>query len=126
MEKRRLLPSRKRKILLIFAAIVICLALLIIVSEGGVDGKGWVFILILIAAVISQFINMLPGASWLELDEKGLTIRNLFRERSYSWNDIDEFRIKFVRFNKVSVFDFVNEAKNRHPLDTEPFPNSMA
>ena len=51
------------------------------------------FIAILITAA-----SLIPGAMSLKLSSQGFTIRNWFKEESFRWSDVKEFRIITYRY----------------------------
>ncbi len=42
---------------------------------------------------VFDFIQMLPGASWLALDRYGFTYSLAYKKTTYLWNDVQNFRI---------------------------------
>lgn len=58
-------------------------------------------------------IQILPGSSYLRLEETGFTFCNLFRKTSIPWSDINEFTVVTPRKSGLSThrmvgFDFVS------------------
>jgi hypothetical protein len=77
--------------------------------------RGWSAIVFFGLGAAALAVNLLPGSSYLLLEEGGLTVCNVFRKTFYSWNDIAEFlpievgtkTMVGVRFNenyKASAF----------------------
>jgi hypothetical protein len=52
---------------------------------------GWLSLIRTLAAM-AYGISLLTGASCLKLDPTGFTIRSWFREKTFRWTDIAEFR----------------------------------
>jgi hypothetical protein len=56
--------------------------------------------------VVVCLLQFLPRSSFLRLDGEGFTIRTLYRERTYRWEDVDTFGVTVVSFNKMVGFNF--------------------
>ncbi len=50
-------------------------------------------------------INLIPGSSYLKIDEKGIEMKNLFRITFIPWEAVNAFKTKWIAFNKLVVFD---------------------
>ncbi|SMP30876.1 PH domain-containing protein [Chryseobacterium profundimaris] len=50
-------------------------------------------------------LNLIPGSSYLKIDEKGIEMKNLFRTTFIPWQAVDSFNAKWIAFNKLVVFD---------------------
>lgn len=50
-------------------------------------------------------LNLIPGSSYLKIDEKGIEMKNLFRTTFIPWQAVNSFGTKWVAFNKLVVFD---------------------
>ena len=46
-------------------------------------------------------LNMLPNGSYLQLTEKGFTVRKAFRLRSYAWDEVGEFGVSQIGLRKM-------------------------
>ena len=57
------------------------------------DKFGWFFIILFGLGVFAPGLLLLPGASWLELDEKGFTLCLSFRPDRYLWSHITELAV---------------------------------
>src|ERR1700676_1257387 len=49
-------------------------------------------------------ITLLPGASWLRLDEKGFEFTRFFRTTRFHWSDVGDFGVWTFRSNNLVVF----------------------
>jgi hypothetical protein len=57
---------------------------------------GWIATLFFGLGLIISIITMLPGASSLTLSVDGFAIRQMFRDRIFSWTDADNFAVVTV------------------------------
>ena len=51
----------------------------------------WAAIVFFGLGVLVAIVNVLPGGSYLELDQRGFTMCNLFRKTFHRWEDLAEF-----------------------------------
>jgi hypothetical protein len=81
-----LYPSPRRLGLLFFS----CLLFLTLTTRhrGGVMPAFICFLGVLVYA-----LPLLPGAAWLKLNSQGFTARNWFKEETFRWTDIKEFKL---------------------------------
>ncbi|WP_435523467.1 PH domain-containing protein [Chryseobacterium indoltheticum] len=64
---------------------------------------------------------MIPNASYLKIDERGIEMKNLFKTTSIPWQAVSGFKTKFIFVNKLVTFTIdekllensKNERKNR-------------
>jgi hypothetical protein len=52
-------------------------------------------------------LQLLPGSSYLQIDDTGLTFSSLFRKTSVRWSDVDEFFVVTLRQSGLSVLKMV-------------------
>jgi hypothetical protein len=57
-------------------------------------------------------MSLLPGGSWLQLDENGLTISILFRKRKFFWSEVSDFSIFRIRATNLVVFNVATPRPN--------------
>jgi len=50
-------------------------------------------------------LNLVPGSSYLKIDEKGIEMKNLFRTTFIPWQAVSSFETKWVAFNKLVIFN---------------------
>ena len=50
-------------------------------------------------------LNLIPGSSYLKIDEKGIEMKNLFRTTFIPWQAVSSFETKWVAFNKLVIFN---------------------
>lgn len=91
IEKIQLFPS-KRRIWLGFTASILLVGLACVMVRNG-HMYGWFLIVFFSLGVIAPGILLLPGASWLQLDEEGFTLCMLFRPDRYLWSQISEISV---------------------------------
>src|SRR5258708_9377005 len=46
-----------------------------------------------VVGVIMSSVSVVPGAAWLKLDSQGFTVRYWFKDNTYRWIDIKEFKL---------------------------------
>jgi hypothetical protein len=87
---------------------LICLGFAILgwwlVRDG--DEMGWLSVIFFGLGSIVMGIQMVPGASWLDLDDAGFTFCSLFRTHRCMWTDIQEFGIITIKRKKMVAFNF--------------------
>lgn len=49
-------------------------------------------------------INMIPNASYLKIDERGIEMKNLFKTTFIPWQAVSGFKTKFIFVNKLVTF----------------------
>jgi hypothetical protein len=89
--ERCLYPSRRRVGLLFFVC-VLWIVLTATSSRTGHSGGG-LLSLICVFGVIMSAVSLVPGAAWLKLDSQGFTVRHWFKDDTYRWTDIKEFKL---------------------------------
>ena len=52
-------------------------------------------------------IQLVPGSTYLSLDERGFTVRNLFRTSFMPWSAVDRFFVVTLRSTGMKVRDMV-------------------
>src|SRR3982750_141919 len=60
-------------------------------QAGWRASVAWAAIVFFGLGVIVAIVNLLPGGSYLELDQRGFTMCNLFRKTFHRWEDVAEF-----------------------------------
>ena len=51
-------------------------------------------------------LQFLPQSSFLRLHADGFTVRTLYREATYRWEDVDTFGVMVVRLHKMVGFNY--------------------
>lgn len=70
-------------------------------------------------------INLIPGSSYLKIDEKGIEMKNLFRITFIPWEAVHTFKTKWIVFNKLVVFDLNKSlVDNKMKLRQGGFPDT--
>ena len=67
---------------------------------------GWLAVGFFGICALAFIITLIPGSSYLKLDEAGFEIRTLFRKESYRWEDIERFGWGKIGRNKMVVLNF--------------------
>ena len=91
--ERCLYPRRRPALLLFYCFLWIVLTGIPSRHSGGA-------MLSFICAVCIIMFNawLVPGAAWLKLDSQGFTVRYWFKENTYRWTDIKEFKLITHRY----------------------------
>jgi hypothetical protein len=94
--ERYLYPSRGR-----LKALVVLFILWLMFTAASTptrrSGAGMLGFLCLLGLILSAS-SLVPGATWLKLDSNGFTVRFWFRENTYRWIDIKEFKVMTYRW----------------------------
>jgi hypothetical protein len=113
-EERVLRPGRVKSLLMLgvsltFVAVGL-LGLLWPRADGAAEEEErwamWACVVFFGLGVIVCVLQFLPRSSFLRLGPEGFTIRALYRERTYRWEDVDTFGVTQVSFNKMVGFNF--------------------
>jgi hypothetical protein len=96
-------PSRRKWILILLIAIGFTAGGVWMVGRG--DTAGWFVAGFFGLCAISAVVALLPGANGLKLDRDGFAIIQLFRNRSYRWQDATGFATTRITGQKMVVFD---------------------
>lgn len=84
------------------------------------DFVGWLVAGFFFLALAVSAVQLLPGASYLRIDDHGMEYRSLFRLRRFAWSELEGFG-----FYRQSGQDFVG-FKYRRPPSTAAVRASMA
>jgi hypothetical protein len=111
---RTLYPKKSTAVwLLLLCSAFVVAGLFVGKREGWIAYAGAGFFALGIPVAIVQ---LLPGSSYLRIDAKGITFRNMFRDTSVLWSDVEEFFVvtmtqkgipvrKMVGLNYVPSYD---------------------
>lgn len=55
----------------------------------------------------ASLLQFLPQSSFLRLHADGFTVRTLYREATYRWEDVDPFGVVAIRHNRMVGFNYV-------------------
>jgi hypothetical protein len=91
IKKIRFVPSKRRIWLGCIASSLLVVLGCVVVNNG--DKFGWFLIIVFGLGVFAPGLLLLPGASWLELDEDGFTLCLSFRPDRYLWSHITEMAV---------------------------------
>jgi hypothetical protein len=88
---RVLSPSRWR------AGLAVFFGLMFLPSFAGAGGLVGALIGLAVLAIFG--IRLLPGASYLKIDDHGFTVRSIFRDHhQFQWKDIEGFKVITMRY----------------------------
>lgn len=94
--------------ILVFCAALAAIGLLMILDR---DARGWFVAPVFFIGFLVGFGALLPGSSYLKLDQAGLTCSSLFRKSFLRWEEISEFGIAYAGLHKLVGFNFANPQK---------------
>ena len=89
------LYPRRRLGLLFF---VCFLWIVVTATSSRHSGGGMVSFICALIVIVSNGVSLVPGAAWLKLDSQGFTVRYWFRDNTYRWTDIKEFKLITYRY----------------------------
>ena len=89
-DELKLFPSKRRMIMLIAGSAVFTVGGIGMITSG--DTMGWFVAIFFGLCVVVGIVNILPNASHLHLTQDGFEIKSLFKARSYSWDNVHDFR----------------------------------
>jgi hypothetical protein len=94
--ERCLYPSRRRVGLLVFG----CFLLIILTATSARNRRsgGAMLSFLCVIGVIMSSVSLVPGAAWLKLDSQGFRVRYWFKDNTYRWTDIKEFKLITYRY----------------------------
>jgi hypothetical protein len=112
--ERVLRPSRLKWLLVLaisFTFVGAGLTALLWPSPPGAPQKEdawvmWVGVGFFGLCAVASALQFLPQSSCLRLGAEGFTIRSLFREQTYRWEDVDTFGVTLVGLNRMVGFNF--------------------
>ena len=116
--ERCLYPSRRRVGLLVFGCFL--LIMLTATSARNRRSGGAMLSFLCVIGVIMSSVSLVPGAAWLKLDSQGFTVRYWFKEETYRWIDVKEFKLITHRYMLIPIrrsvgFTF-SESYPRNPI----------
>ena len=103
----KLRPRRTKLLVLTGVAAAFCAIGLLMIRDG--DSRGWFCLGFFSLCALIFLVQLVPGASYLKLDARGLTVRSLFRSTSYTWSEIVAFAPGRVGGNPGVVFNLTPE-----------------
>ena len=75
MKPRKLIPSKGKSILLFCSCMVLAIASTLTIKRDVMD---WLGVLLCVSGAVFFALQLLPGSSWLQLDNDGFTICNFY------------------------------------------------
>ena len=78
----------------------ICLlAIVVTASSARLRHSGGAMLTFLCAfGVVMSSVSLWPNAAWLKLDSQGFTVRYWYKENTYRWIDVKEFKLITYRY----------------------------
>ena len=96
MEEKVLYPSRVRAILLTLVCLFVC-----------VIAPGFMRVICGLGACVFAS-SLVSNSAWLKLNADGFVVKNLFREESYKWSDIESFVLITKRYlGVIPIYRYV-------------------
>jgi hypothetical protein len=97
-------PSRLKFFALATGSLIFLLIGIWMIVDG--EWKGWFVTIFALVCLAVFIVAMLPGATYLALDDVGFTVCSLHRLRRYRWIDVGEFVAVQLTYNKMVMFNF--------------------
>lgn len=108
-------PQKTKWILVLLGSVVFTLAGVLVINDNTVIK--WTTIIFFGLCSTVSAINLIPGASYLYLNETGFEICSLFRKHKFEWRDISRLEIiKAANVQKIIVFNFVGDKAQKTNL----------
>lgn len=106
-------PSRKRTVVLLLVSTLFLLAGVGMIRDGKPTGYfvAGVFALCWVAFAL----QLHPKASYLHLAPEGFTFCSLFRAHTVRWDDVREFGVVSISFNRMVTWNFTPEYRATKP-----------
>jgi hypothetical protein len=104
-ETIRFYPSRMNWIVGTLACAIMTAASIWVIADG--NWFGYVGTAFFGLGLVVSLLLLWPSSSFLELDDSGLLIRNLFRDSRFSWTAIEIFEARRLGVRKMVTFKFV-------------------
>ena len=103
-ETIRLYPSRTTWIVGTLASAIMTAASIWVVADG--NWFGYVGTAFFGLGLVVSLILLWPNSSFLQLDDSGFLIRNLFRDSRMSWTDVEIFEARRLGARKMVTLKF--------------------
>jgi hypothetical protein len=97
-------PNRLKFFALAMGSLIFLLIGIWMIVDG--EWKGWFVTIFALVCLAVFIVAMLPGATYLALDDVGFTVCSLHRVRRYRWIDVGEFVAVKLTHNKMVMFNF--------------------
>lgn len=94
------------------SAVLLLLGSSIFVAGGiwmGITGDwiGYLCAAFFALGILVATVKLIPGSTYLQLDQSGFTFCNMFKKTTTPWSVIDSFFVITIHHNKMVVFNFV-------------------
>lgn len=110
-DELKLFPSKRRMIMLIVGSAVFTVGGISMITSG--DPMGWCVALFFGLCMVVGIVNVLPNASHLHLTRDGFEVKSLFKARTFSWDEVYDFRVYDASdTSKLVGFDLADS----HPM----------
>jgi hypothetical protein len=109
-------PSKRKTLLYLLLCLALTVMAAFMIATGG-GAMGWVGLILFGLGALTLVVQLMPGASYLNLTPDGFIICSLFRKWPLiRWAEVSEFRVVTVpRRRKMVVFDW-SRARNARLL----------
>jgi hypothetical protein len=100
-----LYPKKSSAVLLL----LVCFAFVIIgIYIGTKEGwKGYLCAAFFTLGIPISIIQLMPGSTYLQLDQSGFTFCNMFRKTTISWSVVDKFFVVNLHKSGVKIHSMV-------------------
>lgn len=102
--------GRVRSILLLVLSLTLAAGGCLMISNG--KAAGWLVLGVFVLAASVFALQLLPGASYLELMPEGFTVCTLYRKKSFAWHEVDTFFVTVIGLNRMVGWNFTASSMN--------------
>lgn len=102
--------GRVRSILLLVLSLTLAAGGCLMIANGR--PAGWFVLGVFILAASIFGLQLLPGASYLELTHEGFTVSTLYRKKSFAWHEVDSFVVVMIGLNRMVGWNFTTNSTN--------------
>lgn len=104
LEEQILYPKKIKAILWLLVALTFTIGGFFMIADEKTSG--WFVAIFFSLIAVITFINILPNAAYLKLDQDGFEFSSLYKKDSYNWKDVQYFSAKKTLFRTMIVFNF--------------------
>jgi hypothetical protein len=96
------------------------LSLYFLAKSFRIGSASWLPCLIFLFLAVERCLGYIPGGAFLKLDRQGFTVCYWFKETSYRWSDIAEFKVITYRYmgiipyRRLVGFRYTESSGKRH------------
>lgn len=105
----KLYPSKLKNSIYTLISLVLMTGGILFIIDG--EWIGWYLTIFFGVCAIAIGINVLPGAAFLRVDEKGIAIKHMYKTHILAWSDIGIFFVHTGNKYELVGFSYSQEYK---------------